>query len=38
MVFVTTDEFSARVIKFLQGLMFHDLTVYLSVFKVFLTQ
>ena len=36
--FVTADEFSVRVTKLLQGLVSHELTLYLSVFKLFLTQ
>ena len=36
--FATTDEFSVRVTKLLQGLVSHELTLYLSVFKLFLTQ
>ena len=31
-------EFSVRVTKLLQGLVSHELTLYLSVFKLFLTQ
>ena len=36
MSFVTTDEFSARVTKLLQGLVSHELTAYRSVFELFL--
>ena len=39
MSFVRTDEFSKRVkLKLLQGLVSHELTTYLSVFDLFLTQ
>ena len=38
MSFVTTGEFSVRVTKLLQGLVPHELTAYLSVFNLFLTQ
>ena len=36
--FVTTDEFSVRLTKLLQWLVSHELTAYLSVFNLFLTQ
>ena len=36
--FVKADEFSVRVTKLLQGLVSHELTAYLSVFNLFLTQ
>ena len=36
--FVTTHEFSVRVTMLLQGLVSHELTVYLSVFDKLLTQ
>ena len=35
MSFVTTDEFSVRVTKLLQGLVSHELTAYLSIFNLF---
>ena len=35
MSFVTTDEFSMRVTKLLQRLVSHELTAYLSIFKLF---
>ena len=38
MSFVTTNEFSGGHKNLLQGLMSHELTVYLSVFDVFLAQ
>ena len=38
MSFVTTDEYSVRVTKLLQGLLSHELTADLSVFNLFLTQ
>ena len=34
--FVKTDKFSVRVTNFFQGLVSHELTSYLSVFKPFL--
>ena len=34
----TTDEFSVRVTKLLQGLASHELMAYLSVFNLYLTQ
>ena len=37
MSFVTTDEFSVRVTKLFQGFVSHELTVYLSIFNLFLT-
>ena len=36
--FVTTDEFSVKVAKLLQGLVSHELIAYLSTFNLFLTQ
>ena len=36
--FITTDEFSVRLTKLLQWLVSHELTAYLSVFNLFLTQ
>ena len=36
--FGTTDEFSVRVTKLLQGVVSYELTAYLSVFDLFLTQ
>ena len=36
--FVTAHEFSVRVTKLLQGLVSHELTAYLSLFNLFLTQ
>ena len=36
--FVKKDEFSVRSQKLLQGLVSHELTAYLSVFNLFLTQ
>ena len=36
--FVTTDEFSVRITKLLQGLVSHELTAFLCVFNLFLTQ
>ena len=38
MSFVMTYEFSVIVIKLLQGLVSHELTAYLSVFNLILTQ
>ena len=38
MSFVKKDEFSVRSQKLLQGLVSHELTAYLSVFNLFLTQ
>ena len=35
MSFVTTDEFSVRLAKLLQGLVSHRLTACLSVFNLF---
>ena len=35
MSFVMTGEFSVRVTKLLQGLVSHELTAYLSIFKLF---
>ena len=34
MSFVTTDEFSVSVTNLLQGLVPHELTAYLSIFKL----
>ena len=36
--FVSTDEFSERVTKLLQGLVPHELTTYLFISNLFLTQ
>ena len=36
--FVTTDEFSVRSQQLCQGLVSHELTVYLSISDIFLTQ
>ena len=38
MSFVMTDQFSVRVTKLLQGLVSRELTAYLYVFNLFLTQ
>ena len=38
MSFIATDVFSIRSQILLQGLVSHELTVYLSVFDLFLTQ
>ena len=38
MLFVTADEFSVRVTKSISRLVSHELTAYLSVFDLFLTQ
>ena len=35
MPFVTTDEFSVRAQKLLQGLVSHKLTAYLSILNLF---
>ena len=36
--FASTDEFSVRVTKLLQGLVSHELAAYLSVYNLFLAQ
>ena len=36
--FVMTDKFSVRITKLFQGLVSHELTVYLSAFDLFSTQ
>ena len=36
MSFVSTDEFSVKVTKIIQGSVSHELTVYLSNFYLFL--
>ena len=38
MSFASTDEFSVRVTKLLQGLVSHELAAYVSVYNLFLAQ